>query len=107
MNFKQVLLNKIATRQAKIGIVGLGYVGLPLAVEFAEAGFEVTGLDVLEEKVRQINAGRSYIADICDERVSALVQAGRLRASACYDDLRVVDAISICVPTPLRKTPRS
>ena len=104
MSCKRELLNRLAERDAKIGIVGLGYVGLPLAVEFAEAGFSVLGLDVDADKVRQINAGGSYIADISAERVRTLVDAGKLRASDCYADLRAVDAISICVPTPLRKT---
>ena len=104
MSTKDDLLNKFRQRRATIGVVGLGYVGLPLAVEFAEAGCAVIGLDVEVSKVEQINAGASYIADICDDRIQALVNGGRLRASACYDDLREADAISICVPTPLRKT---
>lgn len=104
MTFKQDLLHKLTRRTAKIGIVGLGYVGLPLAVEFAEAGFCVLGLDIQAEKVRQINAGGSYIPDIPAHRVQALVTAGKLRATASYADLSAVDAISICVPTPLRKT---
>ena len=104
MRFKQDLLDKFAQRSATIGVVGLGYVGLPLAVEFAEAGFDVLGVDVQEDKVCQINACESYIADVSDLRIKALVQAGKLRATACYDELREVDAISICVPTPLRKT---
>ena len=104
MTPKQQLLRKFHDRSATIGIAGLGYVGLPLAVEFAEAGCSVLGLDVLEDKVALINSGRSYIADIAHERIATLVNAGKLRATSCYDDLRAVDAISICVPTPLRKT---
>ena len=104
MTHKQDLLKKFAQRSARIGVVGLGYVGLPLAVEFAESGFSVLGVDVQAEKVQQINAGRSYVADIANARVQDLVSAGKLRASNCYADLRTVDAISICVPTPLRKT---
>ena len=104
MTFKQALLDKFTQRSAAIGIVGLGYVGLPLAVEFAEAGFCVLGLDIEMEKVRQINAGKSYIPDIPDDRVQTLVESGKLRATAAYEDLGDVDAISICVPTPLRKT---
>ncbi len=104
MSFKQDLLYKFAKRTAAIGIVGLGYVGLPLAVEFAEAGFCVLGLDIQAEKVRQINSGGSYIPDIPDHRVQALVASGKLTATAAYEDLGEVDAISICVPTPLRKT---
>ena len=104
MNQQNTLLAKIEARAAQIGIVGLGYVGLPLAVEFAEAGFCVLGVDVAAEKVAQVNAGRSYIADVADARLADLVAAGRLRATRDYDELRAVDAISICVPTPLRKT---
>ena len=104
MSYKQELLHKIADREAHIGLVGLGYVGLPLAVEFAESGFNVTGVDVDSDKVRQINKGCSYIDDVSGARLRHLVESGRLCASADYDDLREVDAISICVPTPLRKT---
>ncbi len=104
MTYQKELLAKFAMRAAQIGIVGLGYVGLPLAVEFAEAGFCVLGVDVAPEKVAQVNAGRSYIADVPDARLAELVAAGRLRATTSYDELRTVDAISICVPTPLRKT---
>ena len=104
MSHLQALLAKVKGRRAQVGVVGLGYVGLPLATEFAEAGFRVLGVDVDADKVAQINAGRSYIADVPDERLSCLVKAGRLRATSCYDDLRAVDCISICVPTPLRKT---
>ena len=104
MSYKQNLLRRIANREAKIGVIGLGYVGLPLAVEFAQAGFNVLGVDVETEKVQEINAGRSYIGDVPDECVRELVDAGKLSATTCYDHLREIDAISICVPTPLRKT---
>ena len=104
MNYKEALLCKIAKREAKIAVAGLGYVGLPLAVEFAEAGFQVVGLDVQADKVQQINAGCSYIDDVSQERVQSLRQSGLLRATCDYEDIRSVDAISICVPTPLRKT---
>ncbi|MCY4146932.1 MAG: nucleotide sugar dehydrogenase [Chloroflexi bacterium] len=104
MNYQKELLANIEARTAQIGIVGLGYVGLPLAVEFAEAGFCVLGVDVSAEKVAQVNGGRSYIADVPDARLADLVAAGRLKATTSYDELRDVDAISICVPTPLRKT---
>ena len=82
-------------REAKIGVIGLGYVGLPLAVEFAQAGFNVLGVDVETEKVQEINAGRSYIGDVPDECVRELVDAGKLSATTCYDHLREIDAISI------------
>ena len=98
------LREKLAQRQARIGVIGLGYVGLPLAVEFAEAGFDVTGFDVDESKVVEINAGRSYILDVKSEDVAASVNAGRLRATTDMSKLAGMDAVDICVPTPLRKT---
>ena len=98
------LREKLAQRQARIGVIGLGYVGLPLAVEFAEAGFDVTGFDVDESKVVEINAGRSYILDVKSEDVAASVNAGRLRATTDMSQLAGMDAVDICVPTPLRKT---
>ena len=104
MSTKQQLLDRLEKREALIGVIGLGYVGLPLAVEFAEAGFTVVGLDVDAGKVEQLNNGQSYIPDIPTERVAPLVTAGNLRATTDYVDLRTADAISICVPTPLRKT---
>jgi UDP-N-acetyl-D-glucosamine dehydrogenase len=104
---KETLLNKIQTRQAVVGVVGLGYVGLPLAVAFAEAGFKVVGIDVDANKVEALNQGKSYIEDVPNSQLSPLVGGsgnGRLHASTNYGDLAEVDAISICVPTPLRKT---
>ena len=98
------LTDKIRTRQARIGIIGLGYVGLPLAVEFSKAGFEVTGFDVDLAKVDAINKGRSYIGDVSSEDVSAASKAGKLSATADMSRLHDMDAIDICVPTPLRKT---
>jgi UDP-N-acetyl-D-glucosamine dehydrogenase len=98
------LKERIGDRSARIGVIGLGYVGLPLAVEFARSGFDVTGFDVDETKVREINAGRSYILDVASEHVESCVKAGRLRASTDMSGLRNMDAIDICVPTPLRKT---
>lgn len=85
----------------QVGIVGLGYVGLPLAVTFAEAGVTVLGLDAIQGKVDQINGGRSYIEDIPSERLGPLVEAGTVRATTSWDELRGVDAIIICLPTPL------
>jgi UDP-N-acetyl-D-glucosamine dehydrogenase len=98
------LLDRIQNKQARIGVIGLGYVGLPLAVEFAHAGFTVTGFDVDESKTAQINAGKSYIPDVPAEDVAKMVKAGRLRATAEVSELGGMDAIDICVPTPLRKT---
>jgi len=98
------LLEKLRSKDAAIGIIGLGYVGLPLAVEFARAGFRVIGLEVDADKVARVNAGRSYIPDVADQDLQAVVAAGRLRATTDEAALDRVDAIDICVPTPLRKT---
>jgi UDP-N-acetyl-D-glucosamine dehydrogenase len=98
------LKEKIDARQARIGVIGLGYVGLPLAIEFARAGFDVTGFDVDESKVSALNAARSYILDVKDHEVADLVAAGRLRATSDMSRLSGIDAVDICVPTPLRKT---
>jgi UDP-N-acetyl-D-glucosamine dehydrogenase len=98
------LKEKLEKRQARIGVIGLGYVGLPLAVEFAKAGFDVTGFDVDGSKVAEINAGRSYILDVKGEEVASNVKAGRLRATTDMSKLAEMDAVDICVPTPLRKT---
>ncbi|MCB9455630.1 MAG: nucleotide sugar dehydrogenase [Anaerolineaceae bacterium] len=104
MSIKQTLLDRIASKTAVVGVVGLGYVGLPLAVEFAEVGFSVIGVDLSASKVDMLNQGESYIPDIPTAQLKPLVESGRLRASTDYAALRAVDTISICVPTPLRKT---
>src|SRR4051812_16379022 len=93
---------KIRTRQARIGIVGLGYAGLPLALGFVEAGFEVVGIDLDAERVGNVNAGRSYLADVPAERYGAA--DGRLSATDDYAAVSGLDAVIICVPTPLSKT---
>src|SRR5215475_4225148 len=98
------LTQKIATKTAKVGIVGLGYVGLPLAVEFAKAGFEVTGIDLLESKVAHLRAGESYVQDVGSDEVRSLVDSGKLRATTDFSVIAELDTINICVPTPLRKT---
>jgi UDP-N-acetyl-D-glucosamine dehydrogenase len=98
------LIEKIRDGRAKAGVVGLGYVGLPLAVEIAESGLEVVGIDVQPKKVDAINAGRSYILDVPSERVSALVREKRLSATSDYGRVAELDTINVCVPTPLRKT---
>src|SRR5262249_1369684 len=85
-------------------VIGLGYVGLPLALEFARAGFRVTGVDTDGSKVDAINAGRSYIVDLEDHEIAEQVQAGRLIATTDFLAIRSLDTINICVPTPLRKT---
>jgi UDP-N-acetyl-D-glucosamine dehydrogenase len=98
------LAEKIKTHEARCGVVGLGYVGLPLAVEFGKIGFEVTGFDVQASKVDQINAGTSYIQDVPTADVAPLVQSGKLRATTDFSEIARMDTINICVPTPLRKT---
>ena len=100
----QLLEEKIRARTARVGIVGLGYVGLPLAVEFAKAGFTVTGIDVSESKIRSVNRGDSYVQDIAASTLGPLVEAGKLRATTDFSAVRDLDTINICVPTPLRKT---
>lgn len=104
MDRKQQLLDKIAGRQALIGIVGLGYVGLPLAVAFAKEGFSVVGVDVDAGKVASLSRGESYVEDIPSAELGPLVKDGSIRVSTDYAQLAAADAISICVPTPLRKT---
>jgi UDP-N-acetyl-D-glucosamine dehydrogenase len=98
------LLKKIETRSARTGVVGLGYVGLPLAVELGRSGFHATGIDLDARKVNAVNEGRSYIPDVATADVMALKQAGRLDATADFSIVRELDTINICVPTPLRKT---
>ncbi len=104
MSGAHVLLDKIRHKQARVGIIGLGYVGLPLALEFARHGFEVVGFDVDARKNAEINAGRSYIPDVLTAHLAEVVTAGRLRATSDMKALRDMDVIDICVPTPLRKT---
>ena len=104
MTNKQALIEKISARTARIGVIGLGYVGLPLAVEFAAAGFRTTGFEVDDAKVRRINQGESYIPDVTSEQVAESVTADRLDATTDFARLRDADVIIICVPTPLRKT---
>src|ERR1700721_1595683 len=96
------LFEKIDNRTARIGIIGLGYVGLPLAVEFAKAGFVVTGFDIDERKVESITNGHSYIADVSS--IAELVSNSLLKATTHFGMLGDMDAVIICVPTPLKKT---
>ncbi len=98
------LEEKITSRQAHVGVVGLGYVGLPLAVEFAKAGLRVTGIDVSQSRVAEVNAGESYVLDVASETLRPLVEAGKLRATSEFSAVRDLDTVDICVPTPLRKT---
>lgn len=104
MSTKEKLVEGLRSKKARVGILGLGYVGLPLAVVFAEAGFQVTGVDPDLRKVDCLNQGISYIPDVKTEAVKNLVRSGRLSATADFSILKEMDAVSICVPTPLRKT---
>jgi UDP-N-acetyl-D-glucosamine dehydrogenase len=99
----RVLRRRIEEKTARVGIIGLGYVGLPLACLFAEKGFAVTGFDIDPAKIERLNAGRSYIKHIPSQRIAAAVRAGRLEASDDFRGLKRMDAILICVPTPLTK----
>ena len=101
MSMKQELLRKIEEKQIRVGVVGLGYVGLPLAVEKAKAGYETIGFDVQSQKVDMVNAGHNYIGDVVDKELASLVQAGKLRATTDFSFVKDVDFIAICVPTPL------
>jgi UDP-N-acetyl-D-glucosamine dehydrogenase len=100
----ETLHRRIADGSARTAVVGLGYVGLPLLVEFARSGYEAVGFDLDERKVAEVNAGRSYIPDVTTADVAALRAAGRISASTDFAQLATVDTINICVPTPLRKT---
>ena len=104
MSTKETLIKKLKDKTATIAILGLGYVGLPLAVVFGEAGFRVTGIDPDSRKVDSLNQGVSYIPDVKTEAVAKLVKSGNLTATADFSALKQMDAVSICVPTPLRQT---
>jgi len=101
---KQNLITRLKNKEAHVAVLGLGYVGLPLAVVFAEAGFTVTGIDPDQSKVDTICLGKSYIQDVPAEHIARLVASGKLSATADFAVLGQADAVSICVPTPLRKT---
>jgi UDP-N-acetyl-D-glucosamine dehydrogenase len=98
------LERKIRDRSAQLGVIGLGYVGLPLAVEMAQKGFRVTGIDIDGSKVESVNAGISYILDVPNESLRAAVDSRTIRATQSFAAVESLDTISICVPTPLRKT---
>ena len=98
------LRERIVKKTARVGVLGLGYVGLPLAVEFARAGFDVTGIDVQQSKIDALNRGHSYVKDIKDSILQPLVESGKLRATSDLSVIQQLDTIDICVPTPLRKT---
>ena len=103
MNMKERLLEKIAKRDITVGVVGLGYVGLPLAVEKAKAGFKTIGFDVQEEKVKMVNEGHNYIGDVVNEDLKELVESGMMKATSDFSFVKDVDFIAICAPTPLDK----
>lgn len=100
-SLKQQLLDKINNKTAKVGVVGLGYVGLPLAVEKANAGYQTIGFDVQEQKVNMVNEGKNYIGDVVDENLKKIVGEKILRATTDFSFVKDVDTICICVPTPL------
>jgi UDP-N-acetyl-D-glucosamine dehydrogenase len=101
---KEKLIEKLENRRANVAVLGLGYVGLPFASVFAEAGYRVTGIDMDAGKIEKLNQGISYIQDVPTEQVARLVSKGRLKGSTDFSLLAEADAVSICVPTPLRKT---
>ncbi len=103
-DIKNQLIGRLKDRSAVISILGLGYVGLPLAVVFAEAGFKVVGVDPIQQKVDMLMRGESYVMDVSSETVARLVKEGRIQATTDFSVLQDADAVSICVPTPLRKT---
>jgi UDP-N-acetyl-D-glucosamine dehydrogenase len=104
MSIKETLIESLKEKKARIGILGLGYVGLPLAVVFAEAGFHVTGIDPDSRKVDSLKKSISYIPDVKTESVEKLVKSGMFSATTDFSVLKELDAVSICVPTPLRQT---
>src|SRR5687767_3040401 len=101
---KNELINSIKNHRARVGVIGLGYVGLPLVTEFARGGFNGTGFEVDAEKAAKINGGESYIGDVESSQIKELIDNGKLHATTNFDELKDCDAIIICVPTPLRKT---
>ena len=98
---KQIMLAKINDKQIRVGVVGLGYVGLPLAVEKAKAGFKTMGFDVQQSKVDMVNAGHNYIGDVVQEDLAKLVADDMLKATSDFSFIKDCDFIAICVPTPL------
>jgi UDP-N-acetyl-D-glucosamine dehydrogenase len=104
MTIKDTLIKQLKNKSARIAILGMGYVGLPLAVVFAEAGFHVTGVDPDKRKANSLVKGISYIPDITTKRLAPLVKSGHLKSTTDFSVLKDCEAVSICVPTPLRKT---
>src|SRR5512139_4178674 len=104
MSIKENLIQKLKSKEARVAVLGLGYVGLPLAIVFAEAGFKVTGFDPDARKVDSLKRGVSYIPDVKTAAIEKLVSSGNLTATTDFSLLQEMDAVSICVPTPLRQT---
>src|SRR5271166_1398940 len=101
MQVAENLLNKIENKTARIGVLGLGYVGLPLALEFARKGFPVTGFEVRKDLIASLRRGLSHVADIPSETVRDMTRAKRFHVTDQFDEIRNLDAVIICVPTPL------
>lgn len=104
MDYSIKLIEKFKNKKAKLAVLGMGYVGLPFATVFASAGFDVTGIDPISEKMEKLNRGESYIMDVSVDLVKKLVADGKLRGTPDYSVLKDIDAVAICVPTPLRNT---
>jgi len=104
MDYSNKLIEKFRSKTAKVAVLGMGYVGLPFSTVFASAGFDVTGIDPVKEKMDMLNRGESYIMDVSAELVKQLVADGKLRGTSDYSVLKDIDAVAICVPTPLRNT---
>ena len=101
MNMKKKIIKKINLKETEVAVIGLGYVGLPLAVEKAKAGFKTIGFDVQEEKVKMVNEGHNYIGDVIDDDLKELVSTRMLSATTDFSFIKDADFIAICVPTPL------
>lgn len=98
---RETLLKKITNREVVAGVIGLGYVGLPLAVKMAKAGFKTIGFDIKKEKADSVSQGRNYIGDVADSDLKMLVENGMLAATTDFSEIDKVDFVAICVPTPL------
>lgn len=104
MDYASHLIEKFKNKTARVAVLGMGYVGLPFSTVFASAGFDVTGIDPIQSKMEKLNRGESYIIDVAPDLVKQLVSDGKLRGTSDYSVLKDIDAIAICVPTPLRNT---